>query len=192
MPPVPGVYHADFVLGTKGRYRVTVDADTGAPEPAATPDGLTPGQRDFYQGLRQKIRDFLTRASPGLKYADVLLVAPDIFHVLCRLVADKRIPPIQKAKLAATLAYFITPVGVVPEALVGPIGYIDDVALAAYVLNGLLNSDQAEVVREHWAGDKDVLEVVRGVLEVADSAIGSGLWRRIKGVRWPNGPGPRP
>jgi uncharacterized membrane protein YkvA (DUF1232 family) len=166
-----------------------VNGDPGTP---AETEGLTQSQYDFYQGIRTKLRSWLTQAGPGLKYADILLVAPDIFHVLCRLVADKRIPPIQKAKVAATLAYFITPIGVVPEALVGPIGYIDDVALAAYVLNGLLNSEQADIVREHWAGDKDILEVVRGVLEVADSAIGSGLWRRLKGVRWPIGRGPRP
>lgn len=166
-----------------------MDGDSGTP---AAAEGLTPSQHDFYQGLRTKIRAWLSQAGPGLKYADVLLVAPDLFHVLCRLVADKRIPPIQKAKVAATLAYFITPIGVVPEALVGPIGYIDDVALSAYVLNGLLNSDQADIVREHWAGDDDVLEVVRGVLEVADSAIGSGLWRRLKGVRSPIGRGPLP
>ena len=164
----------------------------GASGDTAVDEGLTPSQHDFYQGLRKKIRSYLELAGPGLKYADILLVAPDLFHVLCRLVADKRIPPVQKAKIAATLAYFITPIGVVPEALVGPIGYIDDVALSAYVLNGLLNSEQADIVREHWAGNKDVLEVVRGVLEVADSAIGSGLWRRIKGVRWPIGRGPRP
>lgn len=166
-----------------------MDGDSGT---SAVDDGLTPSQHDFYQALRTKIRSWLERVGPGFKYADILLVAPDLFHVLCRLVADKRIPPLQKAKVAATLAYFITPIGVVPEALVGPIGYIDDVALSAYVLNGLLNSDQADIVREHWAGDKDVLEVVRGVLEVADSAIGSGLWRRLKGVRWPIGRGPRP
>ena len=166
-----------------------VDGDSEAP---AVDEGLTPSQHDFYQGLRTKIRSWLERVGPGFKYADILLVAPDLFHVLCRLVADKRIPPIQKAKVAATLAYFVTPIGVVPEALVGPVGYIDDVALSAYVLNGLLNSEQAHIVREHWAGDKDVLEVVRGVLEVADSAIGSGLWRRLKGVRLPIGRGPRP
>jgi len=149
------------------------------------PGDLTGTQNDTYQRLREKMRAWLQKVGPGFKYADILLVAPDLFHVLCKLAIDKRIPPVQKAKVVATVAYFATPIGVVPEALVGPIGYIDDVALAAYVLNGILNSDQAEVVREHWAGDKDVLLVVQGVLEVADSAIGSGLWRRIKGVRLP-------
>jgi uncharacterized membrane protein YkvA (DUF1232 family) len=133
------------------------------------------------------MRGFLLKLGPHFKYADILLVAPDMFHVLCRLVADKRIPPLQKAKLAATLAYFATPIGIVPQALVGPIGYIDDVALTAYVLNGVLNSKQAHVVREHWAGDEDILTVVQNVLEVADSAIGGGLWQRIKGLRIPRG-----
>lgn len=145
---------------------------------------LTAAERDFYQKLRQRMRRALEAVGPGFKYADILLVAPDLFHVLLRLVADRRVRPVQKAKLAATIAYFVTPVGIVPEALVGPIGYIDDVALAAYVLNGMLNSDEAHLVREHWAGDKDILGVVQGVLEVADSAIGSGLWRRLKGVRF--------
>jgi uncharacterized membrane protein YkvA (DUF1232 family) len=178
-----------FVLSANRSYLSPVDGTHARP---VAPADLSPRQNDFYQGLRTRIRTWLETVGPGFKYADILLVAPDIFHVLCRLVADKRIPPIQKAKVAATLAYFITPIGVVPEALVGPIGYIDDVALAAYVLNGLLNSEQADIVREHWAGDKDVLSVVRGVLEVADSAIGSGLWRRLKGVRWPIARGPRP
>jgi uncharacterized membrane protein YkvA (DUF1232 family) len=149
-------------------------------------DDLSARENDFYQKLRERMRLALERFGPGFKYADMLLVAPDLLHVLIRLAADRRVPPLQKAKLAATIAYFVTPVGLVPEALVGPIGYIDDIALAAYVLNGMLNSDEAPLVHEHWAGDKDILSVVQGVLEVADSAIGSGLWRRIKGVRLPH------
>jgi uncharacterized membrane protein YkvA (DUF1232 family) len=146
------------------------------------PEDLSKDQADVYQAVRQRMRGFLSKLGPGFKYADILLVAPDMFHVLCRLVADRRIPPLQKAKLAATLAYFVTPIGIVPEALVGPIGYIDDVALTAYVLNGVLNSEQAHIVREHWAGDEDILSVVQNVLEVADSAIGAGLWQRVKGL----------
>lgn len=155
-------------------------------------DGLTDEQVDAYQRLREKMRSWLAAAGPGFKYSDILLVAPDLFHLLCKLVVDPRVPALQKAKLAATLAYFVWPLGVIPEALVGPIGYIDNVALAAYVLNGMLKSAQSDIVREHWAGDKDVLSVLQGVLEVADSAIGSGLWRRVKGFRWLGIRGPRP
>lgn len=143
------------------------------------------GTSDIYQKQRKKLREKLSSLGPQFKYADLVLVAPDLLHLIGRLTIDPRVRPAQKAKLAATLAYFVFPLNLVPTALVGPLGYIDDLALAAYVLNGMLNSDEAPLVREHWAGDKDILKVVQSVLEVADSAIGSGLWRRIKGVRLP-------
>ena len=38
----------------------------------------------------------------------------------------------------------------VPEAIVGPIGYVDDIALAAYVLNSIVNNASPEVVQRHW------------------------------------------
>lgn len=150
-----------------------------------TPPGLDP---DFYRKHRKRLRSWLTGRSQHLKYAELVLLAPDMLHVLIKLGADRRVSPFQRAKLAATVAYFVAPIGLVPEALVGPIGYVDDVALAAYVLNGMLNSDQAHLVHEHWAGDGDILNIVQGVLEVADSAIGSGLWRRLKGHRLPSWP----
>ncbi len=143
---------------------------------------------DFYRRQRKRLRSWLTGHSQHLKYAELVLLAPDLLHLLVKLGADRRVSPIQRAKLAATVAYFVAPIGLVPEALVGPIGYVDDVALAAYVLNGMLNSDQAHLVHEHWAGDGDILNIVQGVLEVADSAIGSGLWRRLEGLRLPRWP----
>ena len=57
---------------------------------------------------------------------------------------------------------------------------MDDIALAAYVLNRLINAGHGELAREHWAGDGDVLEVIQYVLAKADDMIGSGLWKRLK------------
>jgi|GEM_PF-881382 len=162
-------------------------ADVGqeADRPSTPHPSSTDVSADVYQSLRLRLRAWLEEKSSRLKYAELILLAPDLLHLMTRLVADRRVSAVQRAKLLATIAYFVTPIGIVPEALVGPIGYVDDVALAAYVLNGMLNSDQAHLVREHWAGDKDVLNVVQGVLELADSAISSGLWRRFSGFRFP-------
>jgi uncharacterized membrane protein YkvA (DUF1232 family) len=57
---------------------------------------------------------------------------------------------------------------------------VDDIAVAAYVLHSVVNSTDAEVLREHWAGDEDVLQVIRSVLAVADRMIGSGLWDKLR------------
>jgi len=138
---------------------------------------------DFYQTLRKRISDWLEREGGTHKWAEYILLAPDLFHLLCKLTLDPEVPVKEKAKLAATIAYFVSPLDLLPEVIMGPAGYVDDVALSAYVLNSLLNTTDAKVVKKHWAGDRDVLEVIQQVLKVADDMVGSGVWRRLTGQK---------
>lgn len=135
---------------------------------------------DFYQALRARIASWLERKGKGFKHAQILLLAPDLFHLLTRLLFDARIPSSEKATLGATIAYFVSPIDLLPEALLGPAGYVDDVALAAFVLSRLINAGHGAVASEHWAGDGDLFEAIRRVLEIADEMVGSGLWQRLK------------
>jgi len=136
---------------------------------------------DFYQNLRNQIREWLkTDEGKSNKWSEYLLLAPDILHLICKLSVDKRVSVKDRAKLAALIAYFIAPIDLIPEAIVGPVGYLDDIALSAYVLNGIINNTDAEVVRKHWAGDGDILEIIQEILKVADEMIGAGLWKRLK------------
>ena len=137
-------------------------------------------KRDFYQKLRSRLKDWATGEGKDSRALRYIMLAPDFFHMLCKLLLDPRVPGREKAKVGGAIAYFLSPLDVMPEALVGPAGYIDDVALAAYVLNAVLKNAGPEVLREHWAGDGDVLEHIRNVLKVADELIGSGAWDRIK------------
>jgi uncharacterized membrane protein YkvA (DUF1232 family) len=136
---------------------------------------------DFYQTLRVRIADWLRSKGKGFEHAQILLLAPDLFHLLTRLLLDRRIPAAEKATLGAALAYFVSPIDLLPEALLGPAGYVDDVALAAFVLSRLINAGHGAVAKELWAGDEDLLESIRRILEVADEMVGSGLWQRLKG-----------
>ena len=136
-------------------------------------------QQDFYLKLRKKITSFLEKKNSP--YADLLLLAPDLFHLLVKLSLDKRVPSKEKAKFVGVIAYFISPIDLLPELLLGPIGYLDDIALTAYVLNNYINKTDAQIVRELWAGDQDILSSIKNVLAVADKAIGSGLWKKIQG-----------
>ena len=139
-------------------------------------------QSDFYQKLRDRVHAWAVREGKDSAALRYVLMAPDFFHLLCKLLLDSRVPGREKAKIGAAVAYFISPVDVIPEGLVGPAGYIDDLALAAYVLNSLLNCVDPEVLKEHWAGDGDVLKNIKEILKVADGLIGSGMWKRIKGI----------
>ena len=130
--------------------------------------------------MLDSIRTWLKGNGANYQFAKYLLAAPDLFHLLCKLALDKEVPVGEKAKLAGAIAYFISPLDLIPEALVGPLGYIDDVAVAAWVLHGLVNKTNPEIVRRHWAGDGDVLDLVQQILQVANEMVGSGLWAKIR------------
>ena len=138
---------------------------------------------DLYQQMRDKIRAWLEDKGRDYRYADYLLAAPDLLHMLCRLVRDNQVPAKQKAKLASVIAYFISPIDLLPEGVIGPGGYLEDVALAAYALNAMINEIDPEVVRRHWAGDGDVLELIKQVSKVAHEMLGGRLWERLR-VFW--------
>lgn len=133
---------------------------------------------DFYKKMRGQIADFLEKKN--FKYADILLLAPDFFHLMVKLSLDKRVPQDKKVKLVAAILYFISPLDFLPEMIFGPIGYMDDLALAAYVLNDFINSGDLDIIYEHWAGESDILASIQNVLTVADHYLGKGLWQRIK------------
>lgn len=177
----------DAVECTHGSVLPPEPQPQGAPHPSPGEESRVHPKAgaDFYHRLRERIRSYLKKRGP-FRYADILLVGPDLFHLLCRLVADQRIPAFEKAKLGATIAYFVAPIGIIPEGVTGPIGYLDDIALSAYVLRSLLGTPYAHVVREHWAGERDVLDVVQGVLEGLDSAMRGGLWDRLKKAPHPS------
>ncbi|HZK44122.1 MAG TPA: DUF1232 domain-containing protein [Syntrophomonadaceae bacterium] len=108
------------------------------------------------------------------------MFAPDLFHLLCKLTIDTDVPVEHKAKLGGAIVYFISPIDLLPEAFLGPIGYVDDIVVAAWVLNNMLNHLDPEIIRKHWAGEDDVLKVIQQIIGVADQMIGSGMWEKIK------------
>ena len=135
---------------------------------------------DFYQQLRGRIKEWETKEGTDHTWAEYILLAPDLFHLLCKLALDKEVEPMEKAKLAAAIAYFVSPIDIIPEALLGPVGYVDDIALAAYVLNSIITNSSEETVLRHWAGEQDLLTVLKDILDVADRMVGSGLWKKLK------------
>jgi len=118
-------------------------------------------QQDFYQKLRVRVHNWMESKSPRLDSAgQFVLFAPDLFHLLTRLLLDSRIDKKSRAYVGAGVLYFMAPIDLLPEILVGPGGYIDDVIVAVYVINTILNKFPREVVTEHWAGDEDLLKVL--------------------------------
>lgn len=137
-------------------------------------------EKDFYFKLRKQVSKWIEENSGNNKYADYIMLAPDLFHLLVKLSTDPEVPRSKKIKLVAVIAYFISPIDLLPEAFLGPLGFADDIAAAAYVLNDIINDVDPQIVLKHWAGDSDLLYDIKTILANADKFVGSGLWKKIK------------
>ncbi len=138
-------------------------------------------QKDFYIKLRKDIDKWVnTKFGQDNRWSEIILLAPDLFHLLCKLVIDPDVPISKKAKLAAAISYFISPIDLMPEIILGPVGYLDDIALSAYVLNDIINEIDPKIIKKHWAGEKDVLHLVKTILANMNKFISQDMWRRIK------------
>ena len=71
------------------------------------------------------------------------------------------------------------PIDSIPD-LAPLVGYLDDLGLAAYILNDLLNTIDPQIVKRHWAGDVDILYLVKKILINIDNVLGKGIWERVK------------
>jgi len=136
--------------------------------------------RRFYDRIRTSIHEFTEGKGVVGKTAEYLMLVPDMFMLLWRLTTDSRVAGKDKVLLGSAVAYFILPFDLIPEAIVGPIGYLDDLIFGAYVLNKILTNTDPAILREHWSGDGDVLQAIQRVLNAADTLVESKVSARLK------------
>jgi len=147
-------------------------------------------ERKFYRRLRGRVKVWVEKRNLPERWLEYLLVAPDLFVLLSRLALDSRVPAGIKVKVVAGLAYFLTPLDVVPDFL-GPPGLLDDVVVAAWILRVIvaeLNELDPDILEEHWEGEGDILKRVTGIIKRAEDVLGlGGLVGRLRSGKW--GPG---
>jgi uncharacterized membrane protein YkvA (DUF1232 family) len=151
----------------------------GAATPPGGPDEPAAIHDDFYRQLRAKITHWAERQDIDESYRDYVLLIPDLFHFLTRLVMEPRVETRDKAFLGLAVAYVLSPIDFIPDALF-PIGLLDDLVVMVIVLDSVLGRVPRSLVRKHWAGSGDLFEVVREALARADGWVGKGLFRRLK------------
>ena len=136
----------------------------------------------FYDRLRGRIHRYAEGSRAVERVVDLLLLVPDVFMLLWRLMNDSRVSGKDKVLLGRGVAYFMFPLDVVPEALLGPIGYLDDLIFGVYILNKLIVDTDVEVLREHWSGHEDVLDMIRRVLDAADKLLADDIVAKLKNM----------
>lgn len=119
-----------------------------------------------------------TVAPPQTELKEYLLLAPRLIKLLWRLARDPRVPARSKATLFILGAYLVSPIDLIPDAIPG-LGQIDDLFIAAFALDQILNRVPDEVVIEHWDGEEDVLQVVRQILDISTGMVPGWLKKRL-------------
>ena len=151
---------------------------------------MTPGElieekraQDFYRRLRGRLDEWLkSREGRAYRFADYLLLLPDFVHLVIRLALDRRVPMALRTQTAAVLAYVMLPFDLIPEAVIGPIGFGDDLLLVALMVRRLLTTVPQEVVLEYWTGPTGLMKTIRTVLDAAEEMVGSRVWQRLQRI----------
>lgn len=96
---------------------------------------------------------------PNYKWLEYVVLLPDLFRLYVRLMFDRDVAWTVKARVLCALAYLVCPLDFLPESLLGPIGYTEDVFLLAKAVLDMTNANQVAPGKlvEHWAGDRKVL-----------------------------------
>jgi uncharacterized membrane protein YkvA (DUF1232 family) len=142
---------------------------------------LNPRERRFYDRLRLRLA-----AAPqpggasGLR--DLLLLLPDLTVLLARLLRDPRVPVGPKLLALLGLGYVLSPIDLLPEVLLGPIGLVDDLLVVSAALSRLLNDVHPDVVRSHWSGRGDALDAIQRAAGWSRSLLARHLGAAVRRV----------
>lgn len=181
----PQPWGSEPIRGLDYSYLDIDEPPTVIPEPVMPEVSSYNAQQaqDFYQRIRGKVAAWAQGAGAGKEITKYVLLVPDIVALMVRLMGDPRVSPRLKAEIAAASAYIIVPVDLMPEAVMGPAGLIDDAIVGMIALNRVfkaMGQAGADVLREYWDGDDDVLEVMQETLDKAERFVSGPVWNGIK------------
>ena len=97
---------------------------------------------------------------------NLLLFVPNMLLLCARLMVDPRVPKTERVLVAGAILYAVIPFDFIPD-FIPFVGQVDDAYLIAITLLRLMTVTDPRVVRQHWRGGGDVVELVGAVALVA-------------------------
>ncbi len=137
-------------------------------------------ESDIYTQWRSEIIDKLTsQFGVSQSAGDWILAASDMAHLAIRFIMDPEVDAELKLRFIGAIAYVVSPWNFLPRRMLGPIGWLDDIAALGIGLDAILNGPQPWIVRRHWAGGEETLRKLQEVMTVAGSilpTLRSAVW----------------
>jgi uncharacterized membrane protein YkvA (DUF1232 family) len=102
--------------------------------------------------------------------AEAASTIPNMAKLLLRLLRDPRVPRRTKLVVGAAVAYIASPIDLIPD-FIPVVGLADDLLVLTFAVHHMVEVAGEDVVLEHWDGSRDLLELVRSVLDVASDFV---------------------
>jgi uncharacterized membrane protein YkvA (DUF1232 family) len=102
--------------------------------------------------------------------ADAVLMIPNLAKLISRLLRDPRVPRRAKVSLGLAAAYVVSPIDLIPE-VIPVFGILDDILIMVLALDALIDRSGPEVVREHWDGPGDVLDLITDAMAMSRTLL---------------------
>jgi len=97
---------------------------------------------------------------------NLLLFIPNLVLLCGRLIIDPRVPAKERLLVAGAIIYAVIPLDLIPDMLPF-VGQIDDAYLISLTLLRLMSNTDPKIVREHWNGGGDIVELVGSMAGIA-------------------------
>jgi uncharacterized membrane protein YkvA (DUF1232 family) len=85
---------------------------------------------------------------------------PDCVVLFKRLIGDSRVSRSRKALLVILVVYLAVPIDLIPD-VIPVVGQLDDLLLVVVVMRTVLRGAGEPLLREHWPGPQESLDVIR-------------------------------
>ncbi|RQW79263.1 MAG: DUF1232 domain-containing protein [Methanothrix sp.] len=107
------------------------------------------------------------------EYASIIHQAPALYRMMTRMLDDRTLPSKISPLVIAAIAYFILPEDVIPEDKFGPVGYLDDIYLCAFVAQEVAKEfGSPDILVRNWDGKVSVVDLIKEILDREQDLIG--------------------
>ena len=123
----------------------------------------------------------MARLEAKRRMKNLLMFLPNMISLCGRLLTDRRVPLAEKTLFAGAVVYAIMPLDFIPD-LIPFVGQVDDAYLIAMTLLRLIGKTDDRVVREHWRGGGDILQLSEAIVGLAPKLMPKSV-RRVLSAR---------
>lgn len=106
------------------------------------------------------------------KFFQYALLIPDIIGFLWRLFKDERVSPKAKMMVGGMLLYVVNPIDFLPD-FIPIIGKVDDVLIAFFGLNAIINEVPNDIILDNWKGEGNIIVIVKEAVDYLSKTAGS-------------------